>query len=74
MNKTNRSNEVYEESDLLTRPGAEVQGARVPVPQYRCSFLARAAPNYVAQRINYNRYGLSASLDNGSMKAHNVSC
>lgn len=32
MNKTNSDNEVYEESDLLTRPGAEVQGVRMPVP------------------------------------------
>lgn len=27
MNKTNSDNEVYEESDLITRPGVGVQGA-----------------------------------------------
>lgn len=74
MNKTNSDNEVYEESDLLTRPGAEVQGVWMPVPQYRCSFLAWTAPNYTAQKINYNCYGLSDSLDNGIMKAYNVNC
>lgn len=74
MNKTNSDNEVYEESDLLTHPGAEVQGVWMPVPQYRCSFLAWTAPNYTAQKINYNRYGLSDSLDNGIMKAYNVNC
>lgn len=72
MNKTNSDNEVYEESDLPTRPGAGVRGVPVPVPQYRCSFLARTAPNYVAQKINHNRYSLSDPLDNGIMKAHHV--
>lgn len=68
MNKTNSDNEVYEESDLPTRPGAGVRGARVPVPPHRCSFLAWAAPNYVAQKINYNRYGLSDPSDNESIQ------
>lgn len=58
MNKTNSDNEVYEESDLITRPSVEVQGAQTPVSPYRCSSLARTAPNYTAQKINYNCYGL----------------
>ncbi|KAM9378610.1 LOW QUALITY PROTEIN: lysosomal amino acid transporter 1 homolog [Phaethornis superciliosus] len=71
MNKTNGEEEVYEESDLRTRPGAE---APLPGPPYRCSSLAWAAPNYVAQKINYNCYGLRDSLDNGLMKAYDVNC
>lgn len=62
MNKTNSDNEVYEESDLPTRPGAGGQG-----PPCRCSCLACTAPNYGAQKRNYNRH----PLDNGRRKAHN---
>lgn len=72
MNKTNSDNEVYEESDLITRPSVEVQGAQTPVSPYRCSSLARTAPNYTAQKINYNCYGLCDFWDNGIMKAYNV--
>lgn len=63
MDKTNSDNEVYEESDLPTRPWCRRAGLSMQM----CLPGPGLLQNYRAQKRNYNGH----PSDNGRRKAHN---